>query len=112
MKLFSISVLAIALMLSACSPSVPTCSDTETTNLVKEIVGREMSKKMGAEAAKVFSYAVEAIRTTNTHEQTGAHECAAELKMNGNGRSVSAPITYTVEKTDDGQQFYVRVFGL
>lgn len=112
MKLFSISALAIALMLSACSPSVPKCSDTKTTNLVKEIADRGMRNKAGEEIAKAVSYAVEAIRTTDTHEQTGAHECAAELKINGNGRSVSGSITYTVEKTDDGKQFYVKVFGL
>lgn len=112
MKLFSLSALAITLMLSACSPSVPKCSDTETINLVKEIAGREMRKQVGEEAAKAFSYAVEAIRTTNTHEQTGAHECAAEIEINGNGRSVSGSITYTVEMTDDGEQFYVKVFGL
>ena len=66
--LFSISVFVIAFMLPACSPSVPKCSDTETINLVKEIAGREMRKQVGEEAAKAFSYAVEAIRTTNTHE--------------------------------------------
>ena len=38
-------------------------------------------------------------------------ECAANLEVSGPGGTHEAPITYTVEKTDDGD-FYVNVFGL
>jgi len=101
------------LFLAACSPSVPKCSDDQTIDLVKEIADREMGRQLGAEAAKMYSYDVQAIRTTNTNDKTGAHECAAELKIiakNGGGNSI--PITYTVEKTEDTGQLYVNVFGL
>ena len=72
-----------------------------------------MANQLGAEAAKAFSYDVQAIRTTETNEKTGAQQCAAELKINASsGGSNALPITYTVERTDDGKQFYVNVFGL
>ena len=72
-----------------------------------------MTKQLGEEAAKIFTYGVKTIRTTDTHEKTGAHECAADLSIIGeNGKSNSIPITYTVENTDDGKNIYVNVFGL
>ena len=73
-----------------------------------------MARQIGAETAKLFSYTVNAIRTTNTNEQTGAHECAAQLavKASNTGETNQLPITYTVEMTDDGKEFYVNVFGL
>ena len=114
MKLsMKLSAIAIVMVLAACYQSVPKCGDTETIVLVKQISDREMVTQLGAEAAKMFSYEVQAIRTTSTNEKTGEHECAAELKIKAsNGASNSIPITYTVEKTDDGKQFYVNVFGL
>lgn len=114
MKLkISLTVISIVLILSACSQSVPKCSDTETTDLVKEIAAEEMANQLGAEAAKMFTYSVQTIRTTSTNKQTGAHECAAELQINANnGESKKLPITYTVELTDDGKQFFVNISGL
>ena len=111
--LINLSALMCVSALTACSPSVPKCSDDQTTNLVKEIADREMGNQLGAEAATMFSYDVKAIRTTNTNEKTGAHECSAELKIKAkNGGENPIPITYTVEKTEDTGQLYVNVFGL
>jgi hypothetical protein len=109
-------------VLSACSQSVPKCGDDQVTTLVKEIANREMGKQVGAETAKMFSYDIQAIRTTNTNMKTGAHECSAELKVETKNAKMSSimhsldlssyPITYTVEKTDDSAHIYVNVFGL
>ena len=107
------SVVVVAMTLSACTESVPKCGDSGATELVIQIADREMINQLGEEEAKIFTYAVEAIRTTKTNQKTGAHECAADLKINvKNGKSQSLPITYTVEKTDDGENIYVNVFGL
>ncbi len=94
--------------------SVPSCSDTITTNLVKQIADREMTRVLGAEQAKRVSYIVNAIRTKSTDEQTGFHKCSANLSMTHNNtqKKSKIPITYTVEKTDDGKEIYVNVFGL
>jgi hypothetical protein len=94
--------------------SVPKCGDQDATKLVKQIANREMGKQLGAEAAQLFSYTVGTIRTTSTNEQTGAHQCAAQLGITASntGQTNEIPITYTVEMTDTGKEFYVTVFGL
>jgi hypothetical protein len=113
MKLRSLTLMAITtLLLSGCGSSVPTCSDAESTDLVSEIADQEMGKQLGIEMAKTFSYIVNSIRTTATNEQTGSHECAAELEVKGPNGSNSIPITYSIEMTDNGEEFYINVFGL
>lgn len=110
------AALAIPLivLLGGCSPSVPKCGDSETTDLVKEIANDHMINGLGAEMAKVVSLSVTAIRTTDENDKTGSFECAAQLEMYSSttGQSDEMPITYTVEMTDDGEQFYVNVYGL
>ncbi|MES1934326.1 hypothetical protein T35B1_17056 [Salinisphaera shabanensis T35B1] len=71
-----------------------------------------MVRQLGADFAKRVNYTVEAVRTSSTNEQTGAHECAAELHIHGPKGSNDIPIEYTVENTDDGKNIYVNVFGL
>lgn len=107
------SSIAFSLVLASCSQSAPKCGEREVTDLVKEIAGREMTKQLGADASKLFSFDVQAIRTKETNEKTGAQQCAAELKINAsNGGTNELAITYTVERTDDGKSIYVNVFGL
>mgnify|MGYP006113370931 CR=1 FL=1 len=106
--------LPLIALLAGCSPSVPKCGDSETTDLVKQIANEEMISQLGAESAKLFSYSVNAIRTTDENDKTGAFECAAQLEIHASnkGNSNEIPITYTVEMTDDGEEFYVNVYGL
>ncbi len=113
MKKILVSIPLLAL-LGGCSPSVPKCGDEETIDLVKQIANDEMKNQLGGEAAKIFSYTVKAIRTTDEHDKTGAYECAAQLEIHASttGQSSEIPITYTVEATDKGDEFYVNVFGL
>ncbi|MFD1007019.1 hypothetical protein [Oceanisphaera ostreae] len=109
-----ISCVGILLSISGCSQTVPKCGDTETVDLVKEIADSEMVSQLGSEAAKLFTYSVDAIRTTSTNEQTGAHECSADLDVTAknNNKTSRLPITYTVEITDSGEHLYVNVYGL
>ena len=113
-KVLCVSVLAAStLLLAGCGKSVPKCGDEDTINLVKQISNDEMINQMGKDFAAQISYAVESIRTTDENDKTGAFECAADLKVIAkNGNTNKLPITYTVEATDDGKQFYVNVFGL
>lgn len=102
-------------ILAGCSSSAPKCSDSETTDLVLEISYEELARQLGSDLTSVmekFNLAVNAIRTTDENEKTGAYACAAQLDFIGEGNSESLPITYTVELTDDGEQFYVSVLGL
>ncbi len=114
MKKLVIPALLSTLVITGCSTSVPKCSDEETIDLVKQIADEEMANQLGPAMAKLFSYKVTAIRTTNTHEKTGAHECAAQLGITASntGMTNELPITYTVELTDDKKEFYVTVYGL
>lgn len=100
-----------AVALTGCGSSVPGCSDSATTDLVVEIADRELVKQIGVELAKTITWEVTAIRTTDENEKTGALSCAADLQFTGPAKTETAPITYTVEATDDGD-FYVNVFGL
>jgi hypothetical protein len=99
-------------ILVGCSDSVPMCSDTETTNLVSEIANDKLVETYGKEYASKIKLGIEAIRTTDTNEKTGANTCAADMSMSGGNGQTSFPITYTVEVTDNGDEFYVNVFGL
>jgi len=107
-----ITAILLGSALTGCSQSVPSCSDSETTELVVEISNGELTRTIGQEVANEIELGVEAIRTTDTNEKTGAFSCAANLSMSGPRGKNSLPITYTVEKTDNGEEFYVNVFGL
>ncbi|CAH8235478.1 hypothetical protein [Vibrio aestuarianus] len=113
-KLIKVGVISIgALSLFGCGNDVPTCSAKETQDLVKQIANEEMGNQIGVEAASNFTYSLKGIRTTDENDKTGAFKCAADLYIHAaNGGENDIPITYTVEGTDDGKEFYVNVFGL
>lgn len=103
-----------AVTLAGCSASAPKCSDDETVDLVKEIANDEMINQLGPEMGKLFSYSVSAIRTTHSDEKTGSFECAAqlEIKASNTNQTNEIPIEYTVEITDNEEEFFVTVYGL
>lgn len=112
MKLFTTTLIHKLLILSillanSCTPSVPKCGDTDTIKTVKEII-QEGLKVLGNKetpAESILTFDIKAIRTVSTDKQTGSHSCAAIFELNFliNGISTSLPITYKVEKTDDGE---------
>ena len=109
MKHLTIPLTVLSVALTGCTQYAPECGDEETTNLVKQIADREMTNQLG-----LFTYTVNAIRTQSTNKETGAHTCAAQLGITAttNGVTNELPITYTVEVADNGEEFYVNVFGL
>jgi len=114
MKKLFLPLMFSTFVISACSQSVPKCSDTETVDLVKEIASREIGGEFGPGHEQLISYDVKAIRTTDKNDKTGALECSAELMISSKqiGFSKSIPIKYLVELTDEGDEFYVTVFGI
>ena len=96
--------------LSACS-STPECGDSETTDLVKQIVLQELRSGLG-DAADGISINVGAIRTTDHNEKVDSYSCAAQLELLGPRGKNTHDITYTVEQTDKGDEYYVQVYGL
>lgn len=109
-------VTSILMVFSGCSSSVPSCSDSETTDLVLQIAKQQLEKYLSTVSitSHIPEYTgINTIITTNTDEKTGFHECKAELEKSFNKSEVkqSIPITYKVEQTDAGE-LYITVRGL
>lgn len=107
-----------AVVLSACSQSVPECSDKKVTKLVSKIVKDDMRTHLGEKAENELSYDIGLIVTTNTNERTGAHECSMLITTEGK-KEINRfqeinhiPVTYTVEIKDDSSEIYVKVTKL
>lgn len=112
-KVILLSLLFFAgFFFTGCSSSAPKCSDTETTDLVEQITRQELAKLYGQEASNGFQITLAAIRTTDINDKTGAQTCAADVTLKGADGTHSAPITYTSELADKGDEFYVTVYGL
>ncbi len=110
-----ILVLAVTTLMSGCSPSVPKCNDDLVVTTVEGI----SKKRMGALVSALdvsMTFKIDTIRTLNTNDTTGAHECAANLNFtipNAPAASQSIPLTiplkYKVETLDDTGEVYVSV---
>jgi hypothetical protein len=109
-KIYVAALMGAFSLLSACS-STPKCGDSETTDLVKQIVDEELKNVFGS-AADAIAISVNAIRTTDHNEKVDSYSCAAQIELSGPGGKESHDITYTVEQTDKGDEFYVQVYGL
>lgn len=111
---FPVVSLLLLLMVSGVfsSSGAPKCSDTGTINLVKQIAKEKLVAAIGQKAAKTIELSVGAIRTTNYNEKTGAQQCAAQLSLKGESGTKNLDITYKSERTDNGDEFFVTVYGL
>lgn len=114
----SLGILTIlgSVLFAGCSSEVPACNDSETKDLVLEIINDEVIGKFGVELANITDLSLESVRTTDTNDKTGSHSCAADLRIKQNSylrkQNNTVPITYTVESANDGEEFYVTVYGL
>ncbi len=57
------------------------------------------------------SLTLSGFRTQDSNPKTGALTCAAHLEFKQGGHQESGPISYTVELTDTGGEFYVTLLG-
>ena len=115
MKILQFGVtMILAVGLIGCSGEIPKCGDEEATELVLKIVNQTLENQVGKELAAMFKFKLSAIRTTDKNDKVGSYNCAAQLTTNSISTNTSseAPITYTIESTDDGKEFYINVFGL
>ena len=103
---------ASSFLFIGCSNEAPNCADSDTKDLVIQIAEGEFVKSLGKKAADSLTLSLENIITKDINEKVGSFECAADLKMTGPGGTESAPITYTSELANDGDDFYVNVYGL
>lgn len=109
-KYFTLAFLAVGL--TACSNEAPSCSDSQTTDLVMEIAFDHIESTYGVEFKNGVKLSVESIRTTDINEKLGSFSCAADLMFETPDISDSVPIEYTSENADGGESYYVNVYGL
>lgn len=111
MKKYLIIVsLIVVVGFTGCSNSTPTCSDSTTKDLVIKIAKDELTKQGLSQLITQLNFEVENIRTTKHDKGVDTYQCAADFNMIGD-KVETLPITYTVESTDDGNNFYVNVYG-
>jgi hypothetical protein len=108
----TVGLLSSTLYLTGCNSGTPKCSASETKDLVIKIAKDELKKEGGASLIPKLKFDVINIRTTKHNKDVDSYECAADFKMTGPRISKTFPITYTVESADDGDKFYVSVYGL
>ncbi|HCH49353.1 MAG TPA: hypothetical protein DEV59_01395 [Proteus sp.] len=112
-KIMKVALLgALVLPLVGCDNGTPNCDSSEAKDLVVDITKDELrDQKMGSLIDQI-KIKVESVRTREHDAKRDTYSCAADLSFEGQGGKNSIPITYTIESTDDGKQFYVNVFGL
>jgi len=94
MKLKTGALAAFSLaVLAGCSSSAPKCSDTETIDLVKEIVLEALTEEVGQFVAAQFKMELHGIRATDVNEKTGAQECAEQIELSGPNGTVKGDNT-------------------
>lgn len=104
-----VSVLGIGFV--GCSNEAPECNDSETKELVIQITNRELVKKYGQETADLIKLSIKNIRTTNKNESVGSYKCVADIEAVNPNQTNIVPITYTSQLANDGDEFYVQVYG-
>jgi hypothetical protein len=88
----------------------PNCSDDATKQLVKEIAFKEFTKQ----GMPQMTFSLSHIRVSSYDEKIDKYECASDLTViDSNSKKLSeSSIIYTSQMTEDGENFYVQVFGL
>ncbi|MEN4880424.1 hypothetical protein ABEI17_06820 [Pantoea agglomerans] len=103
--------LVIAFILSGCNEDTPKCSSTDVKNLVIDISRKVIEKPLKLDADVLIS--VNNIRTLSYDSKLDVYQCAADLTFTKPNLKQDIPITYRIQKTDEGNgQFYINVYGL
>lgn len=103
--------LIIAFILSGCNEDTPKCSSTDAKNLVIDISRKEFEKSLKLDADVLIS--VNNVRTLSHDSKLDVYQCAADLTLIKPNLKQDIPITYRIQKTEEGKgQFYINVYGL
>ena len=105
MKKTMLLVLIAAGLLTGCGEKTPKCSSDDAKNLVVDIARKTIEKGMTLDKD---------VRITVENESgLDVYQCAADLTFTKPDLQNSLPITYRIQKTDEGKgQFYINVSGL
>ncbi|EBB5475899.1 hypothetical protein FHA82_07290 [Salmonella enterica] len=129
MKRTMLLVLIAAGLLAGCGEKTPECNSNDAKNLVVDIAHKQIKKQFEQLRNSQMSEMVPGntdslilkvinVRTLNHNSSLDTYQCAANLQMTMTDEksklpnTTSIPITYNIQKTDDGGQFYINVSGL
>ncbi|RDT53551.1 hypothetical protein DXF93_16270 [Escherichia coli] len=126
MKLFPAFSFLTLFILAGCDASTPKCNSNDAHELIVNIARENYGRKelynalirLGLPVGTKFSevqLTVINTRTTRYDSQLNIYQCAADLELTHSAarETRSIPITYQIQKTDDGDnQFYINVYGL
>ncbi|MDM2817578.1 hypothetical protein OGX74_19060 [Citrobacter sp. CK197] len=111
MKRTILLVLIATGLLAGCGEKTPKCSSDDAKNLVVDIARKTIEKRMTLD--KDVQISVENVRTISHESGLDVYQCAADLTFTKPDLQNALPITYSVQKTDDGNgQFYINIHGL
>lgn len=94
--------------LAGCGAQAPDCAALEVQEVVLDIAKERLVGMAFVNVRDVdkLVLSLESIRTIATDSSTGAHQCAAVLKVGGGWEF---PLTYSSENTSQAGEFYVTV---
>lgn len=111
MKLNILLVLAAVGLMMGCGDKTPKCNSDDAKNLVVDIARKTIEKGMTLD--KDVRISVENVRTVSHESGIDVYQCAADLTFAKPNMKDSLPITYRIQKTDDGKgKFYINISGL
>ncbi|EIS0957397.1 hypothetical protein LY121_000542 [Salmonella enterica] len=111
MKRTMLLVLIAAGLLAGCGEKTPKCNSDDAKNLVVDIARKTIEKGMTLDKDVLIS--VENVKTISHQSELDVYQCAADLTFTKPDLKDSLPITYRIQKTDEGRgQFYINVSGL
>lgn len=111
MKINMLLVLIAAGLIIGCGDRTPKCNSDDAKNLVVDIARKTIEKGMTLD--KDVRISVENVRTVSHESGLDVYQCAADLTFTKPNMKDSLPITYRVQKTEDGKgRFYINVYGL
>jgi hypothetical protein len=104
---------ALLLMTSGCAKRTPSCNDPQTKGLVAEaIVKYFVDTGFPASRRNEIVPAVEDVRVSKINKDIDKYECAATAKLVISGKDFEFPITYTSQRVEGEDRFYVEVQGI
>jgi hypothetical protein len=110
MKINILLVLVAAGLIVGCGDKTPKCNSDDAKNLVVDIARKTIEKGMTWIRMQI---SVENVRTVSHESGLDVYQCAADLTFTKPDLKDSLPITYRIQKTDDGKgQFYINIYGL
>lgn len=126
-----VSALVFSGIIAGCSASAaPDCSDSEAKSTVTRIVrdaahniytqgGKEqfesLAKSFGMKFNDDFegvSFGVKDTRANSYDKDIGSYSCSANLVANLTSENASVPVSYTIQPSDGGDNFYLEIKNL